>query len=119
MTPGRDGFVFCNVRWPSNEPGWPHTCTVNKPGHTEHRCCCGQDCPPDSSTPTAEAARIVESFRVQRPMNGDGSNYTIDRILTALVGAEERDRLKREHQDRWNEEHLAFRARVDQEAHHG
>lgn len=58
-----------------------------------------------------EAAEIVESFRRQNPMNGDGSNYTIDRILTALVGPDERDRLKHEHQDRWNAEYVAFHAR--------
>ena len=61
----------------------------------------------------AKAAAIVESFRQQNPMNHDASNYTIDRILSRLVGTDELARLKREHQDRWNAEYLAFRARVE------
>jgi hypothetical protein len=60
-------------------------------------------------------AEIVESFRKQNPMNGDGSNYTIDRILLRLVGEDERERLKRKHQDRWNQEYLELRAKLDAE----
>jgi len=62
-----------------------------------------------------DAARVVESFRRQNPMNGDGSNYTIDRILTALVGPDECARLKREHQDQWNAEYIESRKRMDAE----
>ena len=62
----------------------------------------------------AEAATVIEGFRKQNPMNGDGSNYTIDRILTALVGPDELARLKREHQDRWNTEYLDFLRRTGQ-----
>jgi len=61
----------------------------------------------------AQAAAVIEGFRKQNPMNGDGSNYTIDRILTALVGPDELARFKREHQDQWNAEYLAFRGRVE------
>ena len=65
----------------------------------------------------AKAAATIEGFRGQNPMNGDASNYTIDRMLTALVGPDELARLKREHQDRWNAEYLAFRARVEEVDH--
>lgn len=65
----------------------------------------------------ADAIATVERFRRQNPMNGDGSNHTIDQILGALATTDELvevvDRVKREHREKWEREFVDHKARYN------
>lgn len=39
--PGVEDFVFCDVRWTTDDKPGDHSCAEHKPGHRVHKCCCG------------------------------------------------------------------------------